>query len=352
VLTLNNVATQDKYVEPLTLGPIPSAQKIVYLVANNAAIVQLAGHSDDKTIQPWGDELLLTPTTGEFQRIQGMRFRSAIAGAPAQIVAQLVEPGDPVPIGGTPFTAALSPSGTITPGNSSVQIQHNGGLVGTEPTIDFVDALGNVFTVTDDVPNTRVLVVPAPSPVRMLGNEGSVIAQNTVAETTLSSLQIPAGGLGVNGFARVTVQGLFLNQTGANQDWPNLRYWLTVVGVGSTLLLDTGSIAAGGGIISAGTFAAWKAVLELHNVGGTGFIDANMTLHGGSGGGGNLSGNFSSGFGQWLSSGQMIHAEGNVQGIAADTSKPIQIVLNAINFVASPNYLISARYSQLEVCSF
>ena len=115
MLLISNQATQDNYVDALTLGPVASAQKIAYLVANNAAIVQVAGHSDDKTIQPWGDEILVTPTTGEFQRIQGMRFRSAVPGSPAQIVAQLVEPNDPVPVGGTPFTQILTPSGSITP---------------------------------------------------------------------------------------------------------------------------------------------------------------------------------------------------------------------------------------------
>lgn len=122
MLTINNQPTQDKYVEALTLGPAASAQKVAYLIANNAVLVQLAGHSDAQTIQPWGDELLLTPTTGEFQRIQGMRFKSAVPGQPAQVVAQLVEPGDPVPIGGTPFTQNLSSTGTISGGGGAVDL--------------------------------------------------------------------------------------------------------------------------------------------------------------------------------------------------------------------------------------
>lgn len=122
MLTINNVQTQDKYVDALTLGPVATAEKISYLVANNAAFVQLAGHSPDKTIQPWSEEILITPTTGEFQRLQGMRFRSAVPGSPAQVVAQLVEPGDPVPIGGTPFTQSLTGSGSISPVGSVTRV--------------------------------------------------------------------------------------------------------------------------------------------------------------------------------------------------------------------------------------
>jgi hypothetical protein len=107
VLSLSNVATSDGYTAACTLGPVPTAQKIVYLVANNSAVMQIAGRGS--TEQPWSDELLVSPTVGaEIQRVQGVRFRSAVPGAPARIIANLIEPDDPLPFGGQPFTGILS----------------------------------------------------------------------------------------------------------------------------------------------------------------------------------------------------------------------------------------------------
>jgi hypothetical protein len=298
-------------------------------------------------------EIPAQPGQGGFaDKIFGIRFKSFDPAHPTTILCKAFYEDDPVPTGDLSSTAVFNTGGQVSPGGSSVQVEKNGILIGTEPILDFLDATGFLWTLTDDLPNTRILITPPSSPVRMIANGGSVVIQNSIAETTLAGLQIPAGGMGTNGFGRLTVQGLFQNNTGANQDWPTLRFYITVVGVGSTLLLDTGSIGFGGGMISSGNFAAWRAVFELHNVGGTGFIDANVTLHGGSGGSASLSGTFVTGFGQWLTQGEMVLAEGNVQGIAADTTKPIQMIINAINFVANPNYLISARYSQLEACAF
>lgn len=115
MLTLNNVTTLNAYDRSTTLGPVPMAEKVLYLVANNPVFCQLAPHSPDKTEQPWGQEILITPQSAEFQRVQGARFRSAIPGLAAQVVAILIEPGDPLPVGGNPFTASLSASGIVNP---------------------------------------------------------------------------------------------------------------------------------------------------------------------------------------------------------------------------------------------
>lgn len=114
MLTLNNVLVQDTYQDALTLGPVPTCQKIVYLVANAAVIAQLAGTDPSLTTQEWGPELLITPQAGEFQRLQGVRFKNAQAGVPARVVAQLIQPDDPVPVGGTPFTQSLTGAGGIS----------------------------------------------------------------------------------------------------------------------------------------------------------------------------------------------------------------------------------------------
>jgi len=123
MLTMNNVPTQDGYTEATTLGPVAQAEQVVYVVANNPVIAQLAGTSKAGTTQPWGPEILITPNAGTFSRLQGIRFKSAIPGSPAQVVAQLVEPGDPVPSAGTPFTAFLSTSGQVSPVASGAIIE-------------------------------------------------------------------------------------------------------------------------------------------------------------------------------------------------------------------------------------
>jgi len=144
VQTINNVPASDIYTEALTLGPTPTTEKIVYLVANNAAIVQFANASRDKTVQEWGPEILITPTTGEIQRVQGMRFRNAVAGSPTSIVAQLIQPDDVVPVGGTPFTSLLTPQGSISPVGSAVIVAR-----GTRAAV--VSTVGTTFATGADV---------------------------------------------------------------------------------------------------------------------------------------------------------------------------------------------------------
>lgn len=113
--TIPNVATIDTFQDACTLGPIPTAQQISFVVANAAVIAQIASQNRDGTLEPWGPDLLLTPQTNTVTRAQGIRFKSAVSGVPARIVAQLIAPGDPVPGAGTPFTANLSATGSVSP---------------------------------------------------------------------------------------------------------------------------------------------------------------------------------------------------------------------------------------------
>lgn len=158
MLTIPNLPTQDKYVEALTLGPAPSARMIKYVVANKAVFMRVWPQSKSGTIPSQTDELLVTPETNVITDAMGVQFRSAIPGVPAQVVAQLLEPGDPTFGSGTPFSSTISSTGGISPGVSAVQIQKNGALIGTEPTVDFVDIAGARWAVADDPANTRVTV--------------------------------------------------------------------------------------------------------------------------------------------------------------------------------------------------
>lgn len=116
MLVLNNVATSDQYTTACTLGPAPSAYKVVYLVANASVIAQTKPYVPSSfTEMAWGPEILITPQGAEFDKCCAIRFRSAVPGTPAQVIAQLIEKEDPVPVGGTPFTAVLSGTGVIAP---------------------------------------------------------------------------------------------------------------------------------------------------------------------------------------------------------------------------------------------
>lgn len=114
MLTLDNLATLDTYDKTLTLGPVPTAQLIKYVVANAAVIAQVAPQNPAGTEQEWGPEILVTPETNTVTLAQGIRFRSAVPGVPARIVAQLYQPDDPRFAGGTPFTPTLTPSGSLS----------------------------------------------------------------------------------------------------------------------------------------------------------------------------------------------------------------------------------------------
>lgn len=158
MLTIPNLPTQDRYVDALTLGPVPAARMIKYVVANKSVFARVWPQSKSGTIPAQTDELLITPETNIITDAMGIQFRSAVAGVPAQVIAQLLEPGDPTLGSGTPFSSTISSTGGITPGTSSVQIQKDGNLIAAEPTLDFLTT-GSMFgLIADDPANARVTV--------------------------------------------------------------------------------------------------------------------------------------------------------------------------------------------------
>lgn len=115
MLTIPNVQTLDGYDPALTLGPIATTRGIKYVVANQAVLAQVAPISKSGTLEDWGDEVLITPETNSISAAAGIRFKSAVPGSPARVVAQLYLPADPQFGSGTPFTGSLSASGAVTP---------------------------------------------------------------------------------------------------------------------------------------------------------------------------------------------------------------------------------------------
>lgn len=152
-------STQDNYSDPCTLGPSDQLRELSFIVANNSVKYQLA--KLDPAGNPYWDvgELATSPTVGGFQDVYGIRFRSYTPGSAAVIVAEGFFNDDPSPVGGTPYTATLSGSGSQSPGQASVEIDHNGVAIGTEPKINFVDTnSGLPLAIADDVANQRVTI--------------------------------------------------------------------------------------------------------------------------------------------------------------------------------------------------
>jgi hypothetical protein len=114
VLVISNLPTLDAYDKALTMESAFGG-RLVYLVANQSVIAQfkpLIERGGSQTAE-YGPETLLTPQSGVIDKISAARFRSAVAGSPARIIAQLAEPGDILPAAGTPFTQSLSGSGGV-----------------------------------------------------------------------------------------------------------------------------------------------------------------------------------------------------------------------------------------------
>ncbi len=120
MLVIDNLETANAYSRELTLES-KFGGRLVYVVANQSARARfrpLLEHGGSDTAE-YGPEVLLTPQSTFVDKISGVQFRSAIAGTPARVIAQLSEPGDILPASGTPFTQTLAASGgTAAPGVS------------------------------------------------------------------------------------------------------------------------------------------------------------------------------------------------------------------------------------------
>lgn len=86
---LANVTTQNDYTMAATLELI-GTERIIVQIANAAVFYQLDGSSDGRGV--WSGERFLGRVIGTLDRkCSGIRFRSALAGAPAQVSAELLD---------------------------------------------------------------------------------------------------------------------------------------------------------------------------------------------------------------------------------------------------------------------
>lgn len=99
----------------------------------------------------WTDEILLG--NGAFVTLPpnctGVRFRNGVANVVATVTAQIAQGPEP--------PLAIASIGSVTLSVASLNFQHNGLAIATEPTLDFEDG-SIVFSVVDDPGNTRVKV--------------------------------------------------------------------------------------------------------------------------------------------------------------------------------------------------
>lgn len=149
---LDSVATANAYTDAATISDVWNSSGGYAVVSVADAYVELQYVPHGPGSQEWTNEvhvpvnspLTLLPGT------TGVRFRSYLAGTPATVSAALAAEAEP------PIT--LTTPGTVNVSGASTNYDHNGALVGLEPTLDFEDTGANVWTVTDDAVNKRVKV--------------------------------------------------------------------------------------------------------------------------------------------------------------------------------------------------
>jgi len=110
---LKNVTTADNWT-PGATQRLPGTERIVLQVANAAVLYELDVDPHGKG--SWSEERFLAPSIGSLdRRCSGIRFRSALAGSPAQISCELLD-ADELSGGAdalAPFTSTVAASGGI-----------------------------------------------------------------------------------------------------------------------------------------------------------------------------------------------------------------------------------------------
>jgi hypothetical protein len=110
---LANVQTADQYTAAASLED-DSADTITFVIGNASVLARFrVPPKRGGARNAYGPEVLLTPQTNSIKNVNGVQFRSAVAGTPARVVAQLTGPDDPQLAGGNPFTGTLTSSGQV-----------------------------------------------------------------------------------------------------------------------------------------------------------------------------------------------------------------------------------------------
>lgn len=157
---INNVAAGDQYTPACSLGPDYAAKYAVITIANNPALMQFAIGVPGNW--RWTDEREFQSIPQSFRvgGVIGLRVRNASPGNVARVLAVLAGDDDPDFQSGVPFTGVLAAGGGVTPGGATVEIDHNGVAISTQPKVDFEDNGAFIWTIVDDPAGTRAKVIP------------------------------------------------------------------------------------------------------------------------------------------------------------------------------------------------
>ena len=161
-----------KYNPSQALGPYQNLEKIVFTTSGGVTAFQVAKlDPTGKANFDQGEGFVPAGTWG-FEKIYGIQFRSRDAGTLATIdpvTGYFDDDPDPYNPGNIPTTA--------TAVTGTVNVDHNGALVGTRPTINFADSADGSFAVTvvDNAGASRVDVTFPNHVASFNGRDGVVV---------------------------------------------------------------------------------------------------------------------------------------------------------------------------------
>lgn len=159
-VALDNHTTTDNFADSVLGGGGEYSQGAL-IVANNPVAIQIDSgpgtgefHTDNYPyVSP---SIIPIQASAIGEKIFAVRFKSYTSGKPAQVAGWLLEK-ELAGLGpANAFTGTISSSGGVSPGQSSLQIQRNGTLIGTEPILDIVTTANSPVVLADDAANTRV----------------------------------------------------------------------------------------------------------------------------------------------------------------------------------------------------
>lgn len=206
-VALANVTTGDAYTAGATLSQSRSEQLLVQ-IANAAVFYQLDLDEDGHGLWEQQERFVLPSIGSLSRRCGGIRFRSAVAGSPAQVSCELLTADD---VGGgdqlSPFSGTVRPSGAVGAGLNVPTIAL-GNFPPANPTEGDVyelilpatfDPLGNLpvrWLVQFDASNAIWQVSGRPLRARVATSESITAAANTWGDLATDGpiVTIPRGG--------------------------------------------------------------------------------------------------------------------------------------------------------------
>lgn len=92
--------TSDGYTDAATIGPVPALKAVQFTIEKNPVFVQVARNQKGSKVPVWNvvEQQLAQGYQGVWE-VQGIRFRSAVSQAPAQVTPTVFFEGEEIPAG-------------------------------------------------------------------------------------------------------------------------------------------------------------------------------------------------------------------------------------------------------------